>query len=254
MAGFEVGEVVDEVRRIIQDKAGGPVQRLSDNDMLGFVNQSLRRIAVLRPDLFAELVNNHPAVPGTRLQSIPDGTTPAGDDNPKNPSGFRLIDLYSCRVVNDAGENIVECPLTEADQETFRRFIQVGAGNVSVVQVNARPRNFFRDLRVYKNFHLDAPPDEGAMFTLSYAKNPEKHEDINGMITDLEPAFMPVVVDATVFVAASMDDESVNSRRAEFFYRSFTEMLGVSLDSRPLTDVPYGGVRNTVAQGVQVDG
>lgn len=256
MATFTAGEVIEEVRRIIQDKAGGPVQRLSDEDLLGFVNQSLRRIAVLRPDIFAVLKNDHPVVAGS-VQEIP-------------AEGFRLIELYAYRPVMETTPEVVygdAFPLTEADHGRYRGFftgVHAGRRHRNQLSTINYPRNYFRDLRVYNQFFLDADvqpaptetsgrragtPYVGDVLVLSYAKNPSKILRVDQNIVELESAFMPVVVDATVFVAASMDDESVNSRRAEFFYRSFTEMLGVNLDSRPLTDVPYGGLRGTAAQG-----
>ena len=46
-------DVITEVRRIIQDT--NIPYRYSDDVLLGFANQALKRIAVLRPDLFASI-------------------------------------------------------------------------------------------------------------------------------------------------------------------------------------------------------
>ena len=46
-----LNDVITEVRRIIQDET--TPYRYSDTILLSFANQALKRIAVLRPDLFA---------------------------------------------------------------------------------------------------------------------------------------------------------------------------------------------------------
>jgi len=46
-----LNDVITEVRRLIQDE--NTPQRYSDTVLLGFANQALKRISVLRPDLFA---------------------------------------------------------------------------------------------------------------------------------------------------------------------------------------------------------
>ena len=46
-------DVIIEVRRIIQDT--NIPYRYSDDVLLGFANQGLKRIAMLRPDLFASI-------------------------------------------------------------------------------------------------------------------------------------------------------------------------------------------------------
>ena len=63
-----LNDVITEVRRILQD-INAP-QRYSDAVLLGFANQALKRIAVLRPDLFA-YIGEIPTTAGQVLQSAP---------------------------------------------------------------------------------------------------------------------------------------------------------------------------------------
>ena len=48
-----LNDVITDVRRIIQDTT--TTYRYSDTVLLAFANQALKRIAVLRPDLFANV-------------------------------------------------------------------------------------------------------------------------------------------------------------------------------------------------------
>ena len=49
------------------------------------------------------------------------------------------------------------------------------------------------------------------------------------------------MIDATVFLAESVDNEHVNSGRAKLFHESFTQALGVSLKGRTITDTEESG-------------
>ena len=48
---MKLSAVLTEVRRVLQDNTAP--YRYSDTYLLGFANQALKRMAVLRPDLFA---------------------------------------------------------------------------------------------------------------------------------------------------------------------------------------------------------
>jgi len=63
-----LNDVITEARRILQDTLSP--QRYSDTVLLGFANQALKRIAVLRPDLFA-IIAEIPTTINTVVQSMP---------------------------------------------------------------------------------------------------------------------------------------------------------------------------------------
>jgi hypothetical protein len=58
-------DVITEVRRLVQDEESP--YRYSDTTLLGYVNQTLKRMAVLRPDLFS-LITTIPTTPNTVVQ------------------------------------------------------------------------------------------------------------------------------------------------------------------------------------------
>jgi hypothetical protein len=59
---------------------------------------------------------------------------------------------------------------------------------------------------------------------------------------DLPDAYLPALVDGTVFLAESVDNEHVNSGRAKLYQDSFTQLLAVGLQSRTMTDTEEGGL------------
>ena len=89
-------EVITEVRRLIQDTK--TPYRYSDAVLLGFVNQTLKRMVTIRPDLFS-VITDIPTSAGTVLQSCPADST-------------RLIEIFQVKN-GDA--------VTEVNRETLDR-------------------------------------------------------------------------------------------------------------------------------------
>jgi len=89
-------DVITEVRRILQD-TNSP-QRYSDTVLLGFANQALKRIAVLRPDLFA-YIGDITCTAGSVVQSMPSDS-------------IRLIEIYSVKN----GNGVIETNREALDQ------------------------------------------------------------------------------------------------------------------------------------------
>ena len=58
----------------------------------------------------------------------------------------------------------------------------------------------------------------------------------------LPDAYFPAIVDGTVFLAESIDNEHVNSNRAALFQQSFSQALGISSQTRQITDTEGGGI------------
>jgi hypothetical protein len=74
-----------------------------------------------------------------------------------------------------------------------------------------------------------------------YAQTPPTYDGTT-TVALLPDAYFPVVIDATVFIAESVDNEHVNSNRAQLFQQSFTQALGVAAQSRAITDTERGGL------------
>lgn len=212
-------EVITEVRSILQD-ADTPY-RYSDTDLLGFVNQTIKRMVVLRPDLFGE-INDIPTTAGTAVQSLPS-------------DALRLIDIFQVKGGN---------AITEVDRETMARYapdwMNATAGS---------PVNFMRHIKNSERFFLYPPPSEGTVLVGEYAKVPSDYE-LSDTITTPSEAFFPTIIDGVVWLAESIEDEAVNSKRAEFFLQLFTSQLSASLQSRTVTDTKPAGMKPSRADQI----
>lgn len=205
-------EVITEVRSILQD-ADTPY-RYSDTDLLGFVNQTIKRMVVLRPDLFG-VIGDIPTTAGSAVQSLPS-------------DALRLIDIFQVK-----GGNAV----TEVDRETMARYapdwMNATAGS---------PVNFMRHVKNSERFFLYPPPTAGTVLVGEYAQVPADYA-LTDTITTPSDAFFPTIIDGTVWLAESIEDEAVNSKRAEFFLQLFTSQLSASLQSRTVTDTKPAGMK-----------
>lgn len=204
-------EVIVEVRRILSDTL--TPQRYSDTVLLGFVNQTLKRMAILRPDLFAT-IGNISTTANTVLQSMPSDS-------------IRLMEIF--QVVN--GNAVTEVSRDTFDQ-TYPNWVSETPGT---------PVNFMRHVRNPNKFFVYPRPISGITLVGEYAQSPTDY-GLNDTIALLPDAYFPTIVDGTVFLTESIDDESVSSGRAKLFQDSFTQSLGVALQSRTVTDAEEGGL------------
>jgi hypothetical protein len=201
-------EVITEVRRLIQDTR--TPFRYSDTVLLGFVNQTIKRMVILRPDLFT-IITDVPTVANTVIQSLPSDSV-------------RLVEIFS--VTN--GGAVIEVSREVIDQTT-----PDWTGTPPDV-----PVNFMRHPRNPNQFFVYPRPRNGVQLVAEYVQSPGNY-DLNDTV-DLPDAYFSVLVDGTVFLAESVDNEHVNSGRAKLFQESFVQQLGVALQSRALTDTESG--------------
>jgi hypothetical protein len=204
-------EVITEVRRLIQDTR--TTYRYSDDVLLGFVNQTLKRMVLLRPDIFG-VYTTFTTTPNTVIQSCP-------------ADSARLIEVFQVQ-----GGNAV----TEVSRETLDRtapgWQEEAAG---------QPVNFMRHVRNPNKFFVYPRPTTGVVLVGEYAQTPPNYT-LNQTITYPTDTYFPVLVDGVVFLAESIDNEHVNSNRAKLFYDAFVQGLGVSMQSRTITDTESGGM------------
>lgn len=206
-----LGDVIIEVRRLLQD-LNDPL-RYSDALLLGFANQALKRMAVLRPDIFA-IIAELPTQAGQVLQSLP-------------ADALRVMEVFQ---VKDGG-GVVEVSRKSMD-ESYPGWIEDPAGPCT---------NWMRHIRNSTRFFIYPKAPIGQVLIVEYAQSPKEYTD-SETVELLPEAFSPVVVDGTVFLAESVDNEHVNSGRAQLFQQSFTQALGVSVQSRAVTDTEGGGL------------
>lgn len=204
-------EVIAEVRRIIQDTRDP--YRYSDAVLLGFVNQTLKRMVMLRPDLFA-VIGDFVTATGTALQSCPADST-------------RLIEIFQVK-----GGNAV----TEVNRSTLDRTVPEWLN-----ETPGQPVNFMRHVRNPNRFFVYPAPAASVVLVGEYAQTPPDYT-IDQEITFPTDTYFPAVIDGTVFLAESIDNEHVNSGRAKLFQDAFVQALGVSLQSRTITDTPAAGL------------
>lgn len=204
-------EVITEARRLIQDTR--TPYRYTDAVMLGFVNQILKRMVMLRPDLFA-VVAEFPTVPDTVIQSCP-------------ADSIRLMEIFQVKD-GDA--------VTEVNRDTLDRTAPGWQREPS-----GQPVNFMRHVRNPNRFFVYPKPEYGVVLIGEYAQTPPDYT-INQEITYPTDAYFPTVVDGVVFLAESIDNEHVNSNRAKLFLDAFTQGLTTSGAARVITDTEAGGL------------
>jgi hypothetical protein len=204
-------DVITEVRRLIQDESA-PL-RYSDAVLLGYVNQTLKRMAILRPDLFS-LITNISTTANSVVQSCPSDSV-------------RLVEIF--QVVG--GNAITEVSRDTLDQTT-PGWVAESAGT---------PVNYVRHVRNPNRFFLYPAPTTGTQLTAEYIQSPPAYT-IGQTVALLPDSYLSTVVDGTVYLAESVDNEHVNSGRAKLFFDSFTQSLGVGLQSRAITDTEEGGL------------
>ena len=204
-------DVITEVRRLIQDESA-PL-RYSDAVLLGYVNQTLKRMAILRPDLFS-FITNIPTTANSVVQSCPSDSV-------------RLVEIF--QVVG--GNAITEVSRDTLDQTTPGW----------VAEASGTPVNYVRHVRNPNRFFLYPAPTTGTQLTAEYVQSPPTYT-IGQTVGLLPDSYLTTVVDGTVYLAESVDNEHVNSGRAKLFFDSFTQSLGVGLQSRAITDTEEGGL------------
>ncbi len=211
-----LNDVITDVRRIIQDTT--TTYRYSDTVLLAFANQALKRIAVLRPDLFAN-VSTITCTQNAVIQSAP-------------ADSIRIMEVFS--VQN--GNGIIETSREALDQAYPSWMNDTAASCV----------NWMRHIRNPNKFFIYPKAPAAQVLDIEYAQSPPAYAG-DAAVALLPDAYFPVVVDATVFLAESVDAEHVTSQRAQLFQQSFTQALGVATQSREVTDPEKGGLEEDVA-------
>ncbi len=209
---MNLGDVISEARILLQD-TNATLQRYTDAQLLGFGNQSLRRIAVLRPDLFS-FFGPISCTAGTVLQSMP-------------ADCLRIMEVFS--VVGGGG---VRETNREMMDDVYPQWVADTAG--PAVNWMRHPRN---DTKYF--IYPQAPVSQ--QLNVEYAQAPPTYA-AGTAITLLPDAYYPVILDGVVYLAESIDNEHVNSNRAALFQKAFSEALAVNLQARETTDKEKSGM------------
>jgi len=207
-----LNDVITEVRDLIQDTDSN-AYRYSDAMLLSFANQVLKRTAIFRPDLFS-IQANLTCTAGSVVQSAP-------------ADSIRLMEVY----YNVSGNGIIETTREVLDQ-AYPSWMTDTAGNTI---------NWIRNIRNPNKFFIYPKAPSAHQIVIEYAQTPPDYAG-DATVALLPDAYFPAVVDGTVFLAESIDNEHVNSNRAALFQQSFSQALGISSQTRQITDTEGGGI------------
>lgn len=198
-------DVIVEVRKLLQDTQAP--YRYSDTDLVGYVNQTLKRMAVLRPTLFTN-ITSVPLTANSVIQDLP-------------VDAHRLVQVFYIDNYNS---------VNEVEREVLERAYPQWVSDPADI-----PFNFIRHPRNATKFFLYPRPIGNLTATVEYVVEPTTYA-INDTILYLKDTYLGVVIDGVMFLASSIDDEHVLSNRAKLFMESFTQALGVDLQQQAILD------------------
>lgn len=203
-------QVIDAARVLISDDNALMPERFSDTDMLGFVNQAMKRACMSRPDLFITNEDITPTVDQVE-QELSSNIT-------------RIMEVH--RVVGGGA-------IGEVDKETMDR----SAPNWTI-EDSGTPVNWMRHPRNPRRYFLYPPPITGTQITVEYVKVPSDYA-LSDTIA-LADSYKSAIIDCVVYLAEVVDNEHVESERAKVFFNSFMQALGADFSQRATVDSENG--------------
>lgn len=203
-------EVITQARVLINDDNALMPERYSDTEMLGFVNQAIKRACVVRPDLFIVSEDITPTAEQVE-QELPANVT-------------RIMEVH--RVVGGGA-------IGEVDKETMDR----SAPNWTT-ESSGTPVNWMRHPRNPRRYFLYPAPSTGTEISVEYIEVPSDYGLSDTMI--LPDSYRSAIIDCVVYLAEVVDNESVESERAKAFYTSFLQSLGADMTQREVVDNENG--------------
>lgn len=207
-----LNDIITEVRRILQDET--VTYRYSDTFLLGLCNQGLKRIQLLRPDLFSHQ-GTMTCVQGEVLQSAP-------------TDSLRIIECFS--IVGGGG-------LVEAKREVLDQTIPAWSSATQGAAVN-----WMRHVRNPNKFFIYPPAPASQTLKIEYSQVPPTYDGTT-TVTLLPDSYMPALIDIVIFLAESVDNEHVTSARAKLYMDLFMAELGATTASLPVTDTEDAGLQ-----------
>lgn len=199
-------QIIDQVRVLISDDNALMPDRFSDADLLGFVNQVIKRACMMRPDLF-----------------ITDTTiTPTADqvEQELSSSVTRIMEVH--RVVGGGA-------IGEVDKETMDR-----SAPDWTTEASGTPVNWMRHPRNPRRYFLYPAPSTGTQISVEYIEVPSDY-GLSDTIA-LPDSYKAAIIDGTVYLAEVVDNEHVQTERAKAFLESFMNALGVDMSQRDVVD------------------
>lgn len=220
MANFLMSDIVADARLAVQDLGILTAQRFTDAQYLSFANQALKRMAIIRPDLFA-LITTMVTVQGA-LQYAPQDS-------------LRFMEAMTVVGVQN---------LNEINREALDLMVSTWQ-----VMTPSSPTNWMRHPRNANNFFVYPPATAGITLQVEYAQSPPTY-GLTSVPAIIPDAYYPVLLDGTVALLEMTDNEAVNDGRAKLCYDNFTSLLKSSVDARGVTDSEGAGMTPGTNPGV----
>jgi hypothetical protein len=209
--------IFPDVRVLINDNDSS-AYRYSDAVLLVKLDTALKRIALVRPDLF------------TTIAAI---ACTAGSTVQQVPNYARIIEVY--QVVGGGG-------VVEANRELFDQTVPNWRADTA-----APATNWMRHVRNPSVFFIYPQAPTGQALLCEYTVAPSVSALTDVILTN--DVYQPVVQDMLVAVVEWGDDEFNLSQRAETFYKRALEALGITAKAKEMMDNENGG-ESPAASGV----
>lgn len=197
--------IISSARFIINDFGGPDVVRDSDEQLLAYVNEGLKEMAVLMPQMFST-IGDMTCEEGKAIQSI------TFDD------AIGLLDVIS---IHDGPA------ITPMDRRVFDLFMPAWR---QATQGQAKHWAKIDDDPL--SFVIYPPAPAAQVIDVRYTRNPLTYA-LADTIGDVPSSMEPALVDYVVYRSQSKDDEHVLAARAASFYRSFKLKIGVIENAPP---------------------
>jgi hypothetical protein len=198
---LSASDVLTRAADIIQDQTN---VRWPQDELLRYLNDARREIAIARPDLYATTSTVTLTSGGTRY-SLP-------------ADGVRLIDVTRNMPSGVAGKaiRIVEREILDAQKPDWH-----------TETASAIVKHFMYDERNPRQYYVYPPATAGHQIEIVYGQTPT---DISVLSTSLsqEDIYTGAIVDYVCYRAFSKDSEYAgNSARAQAHYQQFMNALGL---------------------------
>jgi hypothetical protein len=136
-------------------------------------------------------------------------------------------------IFNVVDENAVQEVSRDVFDQNYPSWIKDGPGT---------PVNFMRHIRNPNKFFVYPRPSTCCRVLGEYVQIPPAYA-LEEEIQVLPASYFAALVDGTVYVAESIDNEHVNSGRAKLAQDMFLQQLQVGLQTRLVTDTESGGLK-----------
>lgn len=223
--------ILDRAAMLIQDPT---YVRWGLAEMLDWLNDGRRELAVVRPDIYAKSVTQ---------------TLSAGAKQSLPADGLRLMDIP--RNTSGSAITVTRREFLDQQQRGWHQY----AGSTSIL-------HFMLDERDAKTFWVYPPAASGASVEIIYQAAPTDFtisgQTVTGTLTAFEELYGGALVDYIGYRAMSKDSEFAgNSQRAENYYNHFLNALKIGklsdlVNSANVSNI--GGVASkqlTIAAGTQ---